>query len=163
MADPSEYGDVLGGFEAKKLQRSKTKKQKVGLMREPTCKADCRWSPTPTVPVELFRTNLKSPERHIPFSAVFAGGNLCDFLTSFRVLFEVVFLIAMSSPLRRTDSFPVGISQMKAEENRRRAWMDGCEKNESFLQKIGESFGIRPKADCGGLDSLSMFILPALL
>ena len=141
----------------------KPKKLKVGLMREPTCKADCRWSPTPTVPVELFRTDLKSPERHIPFSAVFAGGNLCDFLTSFRVLFEVVFLIAMSSPLRRTDSFPVGISQMKAEENRRRAWMDGCEKNESFLQKIGESFGIRPKADCGGLDSLSMFILPALL
>ena len=36
MADPSEYGDVLGGFEAKNLQRSKTKKQKVGLMREPT-------------------------------------------------------------------------------------------------------------------------------
>ena len=120
-------------------------------MREPTCKADCRWSPTPTVPVELFRTNLKSPERHIPFSAVFAGGNLCDFLTSFRVLLKVVFLIAMSSPLRRTYSFPVGISQMKAEENRRRAWMDGCEKNESL------------KADCGGLDSLSMFILPALL
>ena len=80
------------------------------------------------MPVELFRANPKSPERDIPSSAVFAGGNLCDFLTSFRVLFEVVFLISMSSQLRRTDSFPVGISQMKAEENRRREWMDGWEK-----------------------------------